>query len=91
MSVVTELNHGLGNKLFKLIHSLIVGEQHNRKVLIYNRISKHENKDVYDIVKYFPKVKNLITLINSKEYYCKNKIRYNCYKRIYDDKVLYVK
>ena len=68
MSVVTELNHGLGNKLFKLIHSLIVGEQYNRKVLIYNNISKHEKKDIYDILKYFPKVKNLITMINNKEY-----------------------
>lgn len=68
MSVVTELNHGLGNKLFKIIHSLIVGEQYNRKVLIYNKISKHEIKDKYEIVKYFPKIKNLITVINENQY-----------------------
>ena len=68
MSVVTVLNHGLGNKLFKLIHSLIVGEQYNRKVLIYNNRSKHEIKDRYDITKYFPKIKNLITEINEKQY-----------------------
>jgi len=68
MSVVTKLSYGLGNKLFKLIHVLIVGEQHNRKVLIYNQRSKHENKDEYDIVKYFPKVKNVISLINEQQY-----------------------
>jgi hypothetical protein len=68
MSVVTKINHGLGNKLFKLIHSLIVGEQHNRKVLIYNSISKHENINEYEIYKYFPKVKNLINEINEKQY-----------------------
>lgn len=68
MSVVTELKHGLGNKLFKLIHSLIVGEQYNRKVLISNVVSKHENKDEYQIIKYFPRVKDLITVITEKQY-----------------------
>ena len=69
MSVVTELKHGLGNKLFKMIHSLIVGEQHNRKVLIYNNISKHEINDKYELSKYFPKIKDLITDITLERYH----------------------
>ena len=86
MSVVTELNHGLGNKLFKLIHSLIVGEQHNRKVLIYNRQSKHEVKDKYDIIKYFPKIKNLITEINEKQYN-----EYNINNYLQDEEICFAK
>jgi hypothetical protein len=68
MSIVAELNHGLGNKLFKLIHSLIAGEQYNRKVLIYSHDSKHEVNDKYEISKFFPKVKNLITEISENDY-----------------------
>lgn len=68
MSVVTKLNHGLGNKLFKLIHGLIVGEQYNRKVIIYNHTSKHEKNEEYPILKFFPKVKSLITNIDENQY-----------------------
>jgi hypothetical protein len=68
MRVLTKLKNGLGNKLFQLIHCLIVGEHYNRKVLIYNKISKHEMTNEYQLFKYFPRVKDLITQIDEKQY-----------------------
>jgi hypothetical protein len=68
MSAVIKLNHGLGNKLFKLIHSLIVGEQYNRKIFVYNHVSKHEQNEKYAIYEYFPNIKRVITPITEKEY-----------------------
>ena len=68
MRVLTKLKNGLGNKLFQLIHCLIVGEHYNRNVLIYNNISKHEKINEYELFKYFPRVKDLITQIDEKQY-----------------------
>jgi hypothetical protein len=87
MSVVVKLNHGLGNKLFKLIHSLIVGEQYNRKVMIYNMVSKHEKEEEYKIFDYFPKVKNLISLIDDKQYELYNEK----YDSLMDEEICYAK
>ena len=87
MSVVVKLNHGLGNKLFKLIHGLIFGEEYNRKVIIYNLLSKHEETDEYKIFDFYPKIKNLITIINAKEY----DIYSEKYKSLMDEEICYAK
>jgi len=87
MSVVCKINHGLGNKLFKLIHSLIVGEQYGRKVIIHNVISKHEKNDEYKIFDFFPKIKNIISIIDEKEY---NEYS-NKYKSIIDEEICFAK
>lgn len=87
MSVVTKLNHGLGNKLFKLIHSLIVGEQYRRKVYIYNHISKHEQDEKYAIEEYFPNIKRAINQISEEEY-----ISYeNKYPYLMDEEICFAK
>jgi hypothetical protein len=87
MSVVVKLNHGLGNKLFKLIHGLIFGDQYNRKVIVYNLLSKHEQNEEYKLFDFFPKIKNLITLIDNKEYESYS----NKYKSLMDEQICYAK
>jgi hypothetical protein len=87
MSVVTKLKYGLGNKLFKLVHALIVGEQHNRKVLIYNLLSRHEQNEKYLLFKYFPKLKDLITEIDENQY---NKYD-NKYDYLLDEEICFAK
>jgi hypothetical protein len=87
MSVIVKLNHGLGNKLFKLIHVLIFGEEYNRKVIVYNSLSKHEQKEEYKLFDFFPKIKNVISLINDKEY----ELYSNKYKALIDEEICYAK
>jgi len=87
MSVVVKLNHGLGNKMFKLIHVLIFGEEYNRKVIIYNLLSKHEKIDEYKIFDFYPKIKNLITIIDNKQY----EVYSEKYKSLMDEEICYAK
>ena len=87
MSVVVKLNHGLGNKLFKLIHGLIFGEEYNRKVIIYNLLSKHEQNEEYKLFEFYPKIKNLIKLIDGKEYESYS----NKYSSLMDEEMCFAK
>ena len=87
MSVVTRIREGLGNKLFTLVHCLIVGEQYNRKALIYFSKSTHERDTNYEIIKYFPSTKKLITEITKEQY--ENYERNNNY--LMDEEICFAK
>ncbi len=68
MSVIINLDHGLGNKLFKLVHALIAAERMNKKLYIYNSVSKHEKEKEYPIYDVFTKLKDRVEIIDEITY-----------------------